>query len=94
MGLLPEKTAATEPEVSWFPLWTPLAGPATGYDYFASASAGLVISSISDTLPIDQIHWYRDQVRDEAGNWSPPWASVKAAHHRAHGRLACPHVKH
>lgn len=65
--------------------WTPLADPATGHDYFTSASTGPVTFSITDTPPLDRIHWYRVQVRDDAGNWSPPGVPVKAARYTRQG---------
>ena len=62
-----------------------MADPATGHDYFTSVSTGPVTFSITDTPPLDQIHWYRVQVRDDAGNWAPPGVPVRAARYTRTG---------
>ena len=59
--------------------WIPIYPPEQTDPYIEVSTATTVTLSIEDKPPLNEVNWYRVQVRDNAGNWSAPGQAVKGA---------------
>jgi len=72
--------------------WTVVRPAGSHLDYVEVLGTGPTKKSVVDTPPLNQVFWYRVQVRDDAGNWSAPGTAAKAARYtRAAPDLAAIH---
>lgn len=59
--------------------WEPLYPAGSSNPYIQTAITTPLTMTIVDAPPLNQPHWYRIQVRDNAGNWSAPSVPVAGA---------------